>query len=220
MKNIATLIITMTTLAIITSCSVDTIYVPYTTDPTGDTNLPVKTIYWEDTMEGFTQFYTNDSKYIGVEGRSFWKIGELDEQPMTSYEVEVQKVSGDSYTGYGIVFCADTDDADSFYIFSIDCTGYYHVLQIVDEQLDSQTGILVPWTFSEHLIKGYEKSNTVTVEYLGDNAFGFSINGHRIINVTDDTVPQFDGGKYGYICGVSKYEDFPNAPVDVRFKEL
>jgi hypothetical protein len=215
MKRILILLITSVSLFLLVGCP-GISYTPYY--PNGDTSddpqTEVKTIQWVPDANGFTQFYTNDPAYVGTSGWTFYKWGDVIDNPMGYVETQVNKVSGDKYTGYGILYCLS--DANNFFMLVIDTDGNYKIGKVTGGAYASVTN----WTVSEYLTKGYDKVNTLKVQYNGNNTFGIYFNDHTADEVTDDTDPKFTGGKYGYICAVSKNENFPTIPMDVRFKQI
>ena len=86
-------------------------------DQENDT-IPVETIFWEPDDAGFIQLYTNDTRYLGIDGWTFWKWDDLTvEDPMNYVETQVKKISGEAGMGYGVIFCFT--DSDNFFIRNV-----------------------------------------------------------------------------------------------------
>jgi hypothetical protein len=180
-----------------------------------DNRTEINTIFWEPDANGYTQFYTNDSRYLGVDGWTFWKWDDsVTQTPMQHVETQVKKISGSSGMGYGVIFCFQ--DSNNFFMLAIDTHQNYMIGKVVAGAL---TGI-VDWSLSSNLNPGYDIINKVKVQKTGTHTFTFYFNDQQEDTFTDSNTPFFTGGKYGVVVSISPNEDFPDTPVDVRFKQL
>ena len=176
---------------------------------------PYETISWQDDGTGYIRWYTNDPQYISDIGYSEWEFYDPVQTPMTSVEVEVKKVSGDPYMGYGIVFCLQ--DGTNYLTVNIDTLGFYRIAKYSN---GSSTDI-VSWMSSDYLFQGYGVKNTIQVDYNSTNAqFTLSFNGSSATTFKDTSATPFSDGRSGFLIGVSDTENFPDEPVDVRFRRL
>jgi hypothetical protein len=178
---------------------------------TGSSILPTATKQWESRPDGYTQFYTNDPQYYSY---GFWNLYD-NSTASNTYEIECRKYSGSRDSLYGMVFGASSSSSYQYYYIGIIDDGYYII-----------------WK------KDGEGSGTIDIEKLGplDNLYSDEYNVIKVtrsgINYTlfinDSQVCQFTilatdtfGSRIGYYVSVGSEseEDFPNAPVDVRFKQ-
>jgi hypothetical protein len=165
---------------------------------------------WEDDLEGFIQFTTNDPNYYNY--MFYLMLNEPYQQEMTCFEAKVKKLSGFEHGSFGIIFCYQNDD--NFYVLLITVRGWYCVYEL-------QNGVwkeIIPWEWTEHLIDGYGIINSMRVAYSESaNIFTIFLN-NTITNTFEGN--SLTGGYTGYIASVSgpDEESFPAAPVDVRFQ--
>lgn len=166
---------------VLTACSNDT------------TNLPIKTIEWDELENGFYQFYTNDP---AKNNYTFWMI---DNGVYTStVEIECKKISGAYNYGYGIIFGAN--DGHNFYYVMIDNSGYY----MVNKQKDEKWGkpVIQDWTSSSgKLVTGYKKTNTIKVIREGSK-YTIYFNNKEAFDFTNSDISGGDKAD----------EKFPNTP--------
>jgi hypothetical protein len=196
------------------------------TDPSVDkpTDKKVQTIKWViDESDNYCQFYTNDRNYCGTSGTSVYHITNS-ETTMDTVITDVMKMSGKSDYGYGVLFCGkdngDTlpdDTRYDFYSVTIYTDGYFRIAKRV-------SGIWKIIQLKKSNSSLYAVSggvNTIKVKNNGLGSFTLVFNGHEEapIPFTDNTAPIFTGGYYGYITDIGDDENFPNTPVDVKFKQ-
>jgi hypothetical protein len=170
---------------------------------------PTQTILWEQDREGFVQFSTNDAQYLGS---SFTAVYGVIQDPLGAVSAEVQKNSGNPMGGFGLVFCYQ--DADNYYLLCIDVQGFYAVYR----RASGWWSTMANWQYCGALNKGHGAVNTLGVSYhRQDSTFSIFVN-DSLATTFQDT--RFSGGKYGYSVDVLSggYEQFPENPVDVRFK--
>ena len=174
------------------------------------TIIEIITIMWEEDENGYLQFCTNDPNYYNYYFYA-WDT-ESFKDPMTVVVGEIKKISGYEYGGYGMLFCFQ--DENNFYLVLIDTMGYYTIW----ERNNGDWIEHIPWEYSSYLKKGYNIINKLNIEYNHDhNSFTISFN-----DVTQTTIydSSFSGGCLGGFVEVygEKEENFPDTPVDVRFK--
>ena len=172
--------------------------------------VPVESIFWEVDSNGFIQFCTNDPEYYNYYFYVWYE--ESYQTILDEVEIEVKKVSGYEWGGYGMVFCLQ--DENSFYVLLIDNTGYY---AIYEKNYGSWIEH-IEWTYSNKLHKGYDKINTLKVDYNDfQNFFTISFNGSYVNSFSDYS---YNGGYSGCFVEIwgEEEESFPNNPVDIRFK--
>ena len=188
----------------------------------GSNNLPVETRQWVNDGAGFVQFYTND---VHMYHQFVWAES-LSSITMGTVTAEVKKVSGNSIYGYGILFCIQTSPDEyihNYYQLTIFIDGTYNLIKVVDDKATSIIPIIPVegeypnYVSSINLNKEYDKINTISVTRNTDETFTISFNGHTEDTFTDSS---FQSGMYGFhlAVGESYEENFPNTPVDVRFR--
>jgi hypothetical protein len=180
---------------------------------TEPTDLSVSTKLWELGEDGFIQFYTNDPQYNSYE---FWRLYENTNDSDT-YQIECKKVSG--YVGmlYGMLFAASDSGSPSqyqYYLAGIDGNGYYRV----DKRIGDKWEELQGWTSSDKLYTGYDKVNSIKASKT-ETQYTVFLNGVQVFQFNADE--NITGDRIGYYCSVGSAanENFPNAPVDVRFRQ-
>jgi len=126
---------------------------------------------------------------------------------------------------YGIVFCYL--DANNYYRFLISTYGYYEIFRNVSGVYSWYNFNTNSWQgnnsfaypLSTHLNDEYGDINKIKVIATGSGNFDLYFNG-----IKDDsfTGTNFTSGKTGFasFLGTSSEENFPNSPVDIRFKEI
>ena len=177
-------------------------------DPTAA--APLQTIQYQLDGNGFVQFYTNDTQWYGY---GFWNTyTQTAEAQMSTVTVIVDKQSGASSAGYGLIFCHQ--DTNNFYRLLIDANGHYSVYSNV-------AGIynpIIAWTAPQTSVikSGFGVANVITVTQTSPHSFAISFNGKQEAQFADQN---FSGGRSGFCAFVSyTYENFPGTPEDVRFK--
>jgi hypothetical protein len=126
------------------------------------------------------------------------------------WEIDCKKISGGIEEVFGMLFAA----SDNFHFYRVYITtgGRYSVGK---RNGDEQTSI-ISWTDYAKLNTGYNKENTLKVTKSG-STYAIFINGEQVNQFTDSAV---FGDQTGFFVrvGAEANEDFPNKPVDVRFK--
>lgn len=178
-----------------------------------DSDLPVQTIDFKSDGNGFIQYYTNDSSKLD---KGIYDTTNTNQTPMKTLETQVKKISGKPRWGYGVIFCFQ--DTDNFYRLLIHENGRYQIAKKVGGKYLEP--LIKSWTDSSALYTGYNVVNTIKVTYVPDYSFNIYFNGTLATTFTDNDVTKFSGGDYGFYVSVGKDENFPNNPVDVRFKQI
>jgi hypothetical protein len=173
----------------------------------GTNGLQISTVRWELGADGFTQFYTNDSQDYS---RVFWSIYGNDKKD--SFEIECKRISGVQSTAYGMVFGVPDSDNSQYYYLLITNNGYY----LLGKRTSDEYQTISDWTRSDKLFTGYNKSNILKVSRSGA-LYTIFLNGNQVYQFTDSSI---SGSRVGFYAAVSSEanEDFPNSPVDVRFR--
>lgn len=132
---------------------------------------------------------------------------------MTTVTATVKKMSGSINYGYGIVFCFK--DSNNFYRLLINEAGYYSLYALVG----GNSSAVIPWstTPSANLTNGFGVDNVISVTQQSPGNFSLNFNGNQETLFSDSN---FIGGTSGFAASidVQSNENFPNIPVDVRFK--
>lgn len=218
------ILLILTIFIFILGCAVNPIVQDKPIDDSNNPPTPIKNIYWEDSVGDYIQFYTNDSLNQGNEGKTFFHFCG-NETTMDVLEVELIKSSGYGASGSGVIFCASGSMANNdliAYFISIDVQGYY-TIRAIDKTV---TQTIIEWISTPFLNQGKGQINKIRVEYADANKFELCFNGHNgvgeVITFPEnpDEFIKLTGGKYGFCVGVSKHDDFPAVPVDVKFKLL
>ncbi len=176
----------------------------------GKKDKPVQTIKWQPDGNGYTQFYTNDEacKYW-----NYWYYGFNKANPMSTVTIEAKKVSGKSTLPFGMVFCMD-DHGENGYGFVIATNQTYCIFKFIDEEIT----LISNWTGTPYI---YSDSGAINVLSVTRNkttgTVYFDINNNVVGSLSD---LEYSGGSSGFFVSVQENEDFPNKPVDVRFKDV
>jgi hypothetical protein len=187
--------------------------------------LPVTTINFVDDGTGYFQFYTNDVANLAQSGgRGYFYINTTNYAPFNSVETEVIKNSGSLFM-FGIVFCYS--DGNNYYRFLIGTNGSYEILKIVAGAYSWYNFNTSSWQgnssfnypISTRLNTGYGVSNKIKVIATGGGKFDLYFNGTKEASFTDTNLTTGKTGFNAYV-GTSSVENFPNTPVDIRFKQI
>jgi hypothetical protein len=165
----------------------------------------IETINWETDNNGWIQVYTNDSQYYNSSWSRIYDFSQTN-----SWEIVCKKISGYRNIGFGMIFAAS--DASHYYRFLITIGGSY----VVSKRDGDEWTTMLDWANSTKINSGYNKENTLKVTKSG-SSYSIYINGEQVNQFTDSA--SF-GNKIGLFAstGSVEQEDFPNTPVDIRFK--
>lgn len=174
--------------------------------PPGDT-IPVESIKWETDGEGFYQYSTNDVADQNKTARLVFS-STIAEDPMTTVTAEIKKLSGLDYYSFGMIF--GWQDWDNFYEMAITNDGWYTIwVQVSDVWTE-----VIDWTESSFLNIGAGSSNTISVTYNTPD-IDLKINGNDETSIAPAV---FNSGSAGFMIFIGEDENFPEEPIDVRFK--
>jgi hypothetical protein len=172
----------------------------------------IESINFLDDGDGFRRFYADIPGYYN---RGFYHFTrESREHPMVLVQSEVKKLSGFSDVGYGVIYCLQ-DDGD-YYRLLIKIDGTYSVTR----KSGSLKETLIDWTPSEHLAPGYGALNEIMIAYNPPvSRFTIFFNDAAETSYVDT---RLSGGYSGFyaIIGPEELEDFPDEPVDIRFRQI
>jgi len=102
-------------------------------------------------------------------------------------EVDTKLVDGTDNNWHGVI-CRFQNLGD-YYVFNISADGYYYISRFIDYE---QTALAGP-TYSSHINTGWDVVNTMHIECVG-SSFSFSVNGHLLATVTDNSFSDGDIG--------------------------
>jgi len=168
-----------------------------------------------------TVFRTNNERYWTLEGMTIWTVKGGAQEPFAGRTVTMEKPSGYSGGGYGIVFCQNeyvTNGREEpvMLVAMINNEGQY----IVGRAAGGVFADYGWWKRTPYLNRGAGAANEVTVAYeAGSGDYRLEINGYYIENFRDGGKPELSGGKNGYIVVISPFDKFPSSAIDVYFTE-
>jgi hypothetical protein len=170
------------------------------------------TIEWQKGTDGFIQYSTNDPKKYAY---AFWNSYVNSSGDVNVYEIECKKISGYSNIGYGMIF--GFVDNNNYYSLIITNTGYYQI----GKRVKGTTTVVQAWLTSTHLNTGSNVLNTLKAVYSPtDKRYTVYLNGNNVAMFNEDA--NVTGGtKIGFYASVSSQanENFPDTPVDIRFRQ-
>ena len=172
----------------------------------------IENINFREDGEGFLLFYADIPGYYN---RGFYHFLNGSKQtPMMVVRSQVKKISGFDDVGYGIVFCMQ--DNGDYYRLLVKTDGAYSVTRKSGELKTP----LIDWTSSEYLSQGYDVMNEIMVMYdYTRQRFTVFFNEVAETSYVDTF---FSGGYSGFyaIIGPEEMEQFPDEPVDIRFRQI
>ena len=175
--------------------------------------------FTDDGSGNYLQFYTNQ---IGDLDKFFYSWNVLSTLGLNdTLQTTVNKKSGDDgaslgVNGFGVIF--RFQDLDNFMVFVINVNGRFAVWQ---KMLGAWNYSVIAWTDASAIVSGYDSDNTLKVDYYLDDSdyrYDLYVNNSYIAWVT---FASYVSGYTGFLSAVgdSSYEDFPDFPVDVRFRQ-
>lgn len=166
-----------------------------------------QTVRWEPDDNDFVQFSTN-KRYLS--GRLFYRTEAADaESPATAPRAEIRKMSGDYAGGFGLVL--NHQDEENFYLFLANLDGAYGFFKYQGGEMTT----LIDWTYAAPMVTEYEATNALAAAPRSGGGFDLRINDAFVGAVTDSS---FTDGASGFAVVVTDQEQFPDTPVDVRFR--
>ena len=171
-----------------------------------ENNNEIRTINFKRDENGYIQFFTNDKELFGA-----GLIGSPnDYHNPNNFEMEIIKNSGSETVGCGMIFGAQ-DDATWYAVF-ISPNGYYFIVRSINSAMVTLTD-----GNTQQINRGLGRNNTVRAVRNGRN-YEIYLNNNRRPLYTIRNI-EFEGIKMGYfvMVGDSRFESFPNNPVDIRF---
>lgn len=191
-------------------------------DGGGGTN--VSTVLWEEDGKGYVQYKTNDSNTSGT--LQFATVNGT--TGSNSVQVETKKLSGDASGFYGMLF--GHQDNDNYYVLVVDydktdrwyelgkyeggtysaIKSYQKATAINNDSADSITMRVSRTDGGDGYGNG---TGDITIEFKSGSEASFT---------TEATVASdaFSLGSKGFVVEITSSENFPDTPVDVRFKML
>jgi hypothetical protein len=210
MKRFAGLI-----LIILSLCSCNFIKVHDDPEVNGEDSYTPVTVLWEETTTDTLKVFTNDKLYtwpLRPSGSRFWKIMGDILDVSTDLSCDLSKLSGHGKGTYGVIFSAV--DSNNCLMLLIDTTRNYAVVKITDGALT----YLKEWTETVNLFAGFNQHNRVRVQNRAGGNYKVYFNDIEETDIIDNKAPVFGWGKRGFTASVYGGEDFPDHPVDVRFR--
>ncbi len=171
--------------------------------------------------DGFYQFYTNDPDNYGY---GYWVVGPNPNADHNVYEVECKKISGYGGNGYGMIFGASNEITNLYYYVLIETSGWYTIRKTVQEGTNfisesvivNNTALGGTWRAASQLTTGYNKLNTIKVV---TTATTFEVFFNNVsVGIFDDYNAYGNRGGFYTSIGSAANENFPNTPVDTRFR--
>ena len=181
-------------------------------DGSESSGLPIKTINYEMKNDGFVQFYTNNPEDYNV--ICFCPLENTEN--LNEFEIACNKKSGAVGFEYGLIFdCVKTGSNFTYIFVGITANGAYCIWERIPGGWNDITK--QNYITSDKIITGTNKTNKIKIKRTDEN-FSVYIN-DAFINTYNK--PR-QNGLYGLFTfvGTEEYEDFPNTPVDVRFKVI
>lgn len=223
MRNIRTrwpAVLEMAAMVILAGCPAPTLETPENDGGGTGTIEESSTLFELDSEHPRTyEFETNDTRYEGGSGYTFWGLTGDAQEPFAERTVRMTKYSGNATAGYGIVICHGTASGgdETMLVVMINVSREY----IVGEVVGAQFFTLVPWATSLNLRYGLNQTNTVRVARDAESGdFTLYLNGTKTAVFRDDEAPYHTGGGNGLIAVVSPLDEFPETSVRVTFEEL
>lgn len=169
-------------------------------------------------------FTTNDKSLIRSTGYTLWCEKYTNTgSDFDSIVCDVQKLSGNSRMGYGLVFCSTTQSESQNYLMTvmINNASQYIVGKVVNGRFKKITS---SWKYSSYLFSSTNK-NRIEVFFHKDgehqNKFELKLNGYTVeyFSDSDNPNPVFQNTKQGFVTCIGSQEDFDTSCVNVRFEK-
>ncbi len=159
-------------------------------------------------------FETNDPKYVNASGYTFWTTKNTNtSNSFESIETTLYKKSGNTLTGYGIIFAQQKYvDKDYLITVMINTTGNFIVGKVVNGKFE----VMKDWDYCDYLNKYLNSSNTIKVEFF-DEKFHVFLNNYEVYEFAVTESISYKDSKSGYVAVVSSTEHFPEEKVEVVY---
>ena len=175
----------------------------------------VQTIKWQSNSSGSAiEFSTNNSSYYNYGfydplTQETWQAGTAD-------TATVEKVSGATNVGYGMIFSYQS--TGNYYALLIDAQDQYAVFKSVSGTTTNVTG-WTPAPSGAPLKSGVGATNTISVTQTGTGTYSISFNGKSATTYSDTSGSSFTGGDAGFYAGIgsSSDESFPTTPETIDY---
>ncbi|MCL2720156.1 MAG: hypothetical protein FWD47_02315 [Treponema sp.] len=172
-----------------------------------------------DINDGYTKttFSTNNKNHWTYEGFTMWTVWGDDVTPFESRTVKMEKPSGHSSGGYGIVFCHGEYEINGsntyvMLVVMIRNSGQYIIGKVIGGDF-TDFSWWKPFTQRTGI-------NEIKVDYIeSSNEYRLTINDVELERFSDDSIPVLTGGKNGYIAVVSPLDNFPITGININFYE-
>lgn len=165
-------------------------------------------------------FYSNDADHIQNYGMTFWATKLSDQAVFDLIDVSLTKISGHKLTGYGVIFCHSLrgePEQKTMLALMINLNQQYIIGEVVDDEFT----IIVPWTGYGGIYTGYNQENRVKIAFdpTGEE-FHLYINNmdELLMTFKDDNAPIHRAGSSGFVVVISPFDQFPEFPVHIIFK--
>ncbi len=166
------------------------------------------------------RFSTNDSAYWGPNGYTLWGLSLAGQIPFLQRDVTLVKTSGNTYAGYGVVFCeyeTGTPAVETMLLVMINTQQQYSVGSVTGSDYTPYTNPM--WIQDLHLNRGYGIANEVKITRDANGLFTLSLNNNQVMTFQDGRAPVQTGGGDGFLVVISPQDSFPQIPVTVSYTE-
>lgn len=220
LKNVTFLLITL----ILVACSMPQQKPIKVNDPDSDLqNIEKKDDMFinDSTIENIFIFDTNNKNFIKKNGYTIWCEKTINNSnSFETSKVKVQKTSGNSEMGFGLIFCSTTSETENYLLtVLINIKQQYNIGKVVNGVFTSLSN---GWIHSSYLNPG-NLENTIEINYITSGEFNKTFQlklNDTIISYfsdADKVTPVFNGTKSGYAVSISPNEDFEKSNVTVKF---
>ena len=168
-----------------------------------------------DSLQREFNFKTNDRKYLTSNGYTIWTTPfvQLNNQQI---EIEVEKKSGDSKTGYGLVFFRQKieEKRDYFLTVMINTKGQYCIGKVIDGNFK----FIKPWEQESCINSGLGMRNNIKIGIDSiTKKVDLIINGTKVYNFEIASKISINNSSYGFVTVISNSENFPQKAVEIKY---
>ncbi|MFP4550993.1 MAG: hypothetical protein ACLFNT_09330 [Spirochaetales bacterium] len=161
-----------------------------------------------DEVGGYYVYRTNDDANLDT-ARSYSILPGTSDA--TESEIEIVKESGNSQGWIGMVF--NREDNSNYYAFLVTVGGSYAYYKVESGSLTA----IDDGTLPAAIDYGYGKTLTINATYPADSPITIQVNGTTVFTDSSPFVP-FTGDAVGGLVDVEPVENFPDDPVEVKFR--